>query len=645
MFPANSIANKPLSPTQKQIRGDEVESEVARKAKTGFDSRRQSAWKAMRSASIYSLLVTLALAILGQFEAKLAAQEPAPNEHAKLDQVEYEFKYHPGPAIQVQLKFQAGDSMKTQVRCAKEWGGIVTDGSFVSQIAAKDSAGKELAIRKLAPYAWEVEHSPNASIQVDYTIPATGERPRVPGNDYRTFLDESRFQCIGNLAILMPAIWPDAEKGEKKSDEPKEDFEIVGSIESRNEVDFTIRFVDFEKAEWSIASSFGNGAGPFSFRGRPGKFMQSVILAGKIQTVQRTIRNQPIMVAVVGTEWKFHPDQLADVVAKIVETERDFFDDHSDPWFLVTLSPIKVDSPQAFSLGGTALTNAFALFCSNNLNVSPEDPRSQEAYSLLSHEYFHNWNGIKIPTAGDDPGTYWFSEGFTNYYTRRMLVRAGYANDESYAQALSRALRNYDSNPMKAERNERIQEEFWSNRQVQELPYQRGDMLAVVIDQHIRTKTNGEKSLDDFMRELFRKPLDPNKVDSEVLFERLKSWVEPEMLRHIERVVRDGAAVELPSHLVEPNLKLVSGEMREFDPNIDIEKTRKEKKLAGIVEGSEAYKAGLRNGQQLVKFNVDSGDGSKAPIADVEVMIDGKKEKIQFEAIGPPKKVRQYVVK
>lgn len=644
MFPADPIANKPFSPNRKRIQGDKLSSEVSRKAKTGFDSRRLSAWKAIMSASIYSLLVTLALATLSQLEAIAVAQEKTQADQAKLAQVDYEFKYLPGPAIQVQLKFQAGDSMKTQVRCAKEWGGIVTDGSFVSQIAAKDSAGKELAVRKLAPYAWEVEHSPNASIQVDYTIPATGDRPRVPGNDYRTFLDESRFQCIGNLAILMPALWTQAEKDEKKSGESQSDIE-VGSIESRNEVDFTIRFVDFEKAEWNIASSFGNGAGPFSFRGRPGKFMQSVILAGEIQTVQRTIRNQPIMVAVVGTEWKFHPDQLADVVAKIVETERDFFDDHSDPWFLVTLSPIRVDSPQAFSLGGTALTNAFALFCSNNLNVLPEDPRSQEAYSLLAHEYFHNWNGIKIPTAGDDPGTYWFSEGFTNYYTRRMLIRAGYMNDENYAQALSRALRNYDSNPMKGERNERIQEGFWSDRQVQELPYQRGDMLAVVLDQHIRTKTNGEKSLDDFMRELFRTPLDPNKVDSEVLFERLKSWVEPEMLRHVEMVVRDGAAVELPSHLVEPNLKMVSGEMREFDPNIDIEKTRKEKKLAGIVEGSEAYKAGLRNGQQLLKFNVDSGDGSKAPIADVEVMIDGKKEKIQFEAIGPPKKVRQYVVK
>ncbi len=51
-------------------------------------------------------------------------------------------------------------------------------------------------------------------------------------------------------------------------------------------------------------------------------------------------------------------------------------------------------------------------------------------------------------------------------------------------------------------------------------------LIAVVLDQHIRDRSNGEKSLDDFMRDLFRNPLQESPVTTEVLLERLSSWVE-----------------------------------------------------------------------------------------------------------------------
>ncbi len=144
-------------------------------------------------------------------------------------------------------------------------------------------------------------------------------------------------------------------------------------------------------------------------------------LAGKMQLQTRRIKTQPIAIAMLGTDWGFQASELADAVEKVVQTERDFFQDHSDPWYLITLTPV-VGGPNAYSFGGTALKNCFALFCTKNLEVGTQSADAMRTLTLLAHEYFHNWNGVKIPTASEDPETYWFSEGFTNFYARTHVA-------------------------------------------------------------------------------------------------------------------------------------------------------------------------------------------------------------------------------
>ena len=47
----------------------------------------------------------------------------------------------------------------------------------------------------------------------------------------------------------------------------------------------------------------------------------------------------------------------------------------------------------------------------------------------------------------------------------------------------------------------RIAAEFWSDRQVSDLPYQRGAIVAALLDREIRASSSGRQSLDHFLRE------------------------------------------------------------------------------------------------------------------------------------------------
>ncbi len=69
----------------------------------------------------------------------------------------------------------------------------------------------------------------------------------------------------------------------------------------------------------------------------------------------------------------------------------------------------------------------------------------------LAHEYFHSWNMERIRAREIEPfdferadmsPTLWFGEGFTNYYGKLALRRAGVWNDSTYARSEGQAL-NY----------------------------------------------------------------------------------------------------------------------------------------------------------------------------------------------------------
>lgn len=84
-----------------------------------------------------------------------------------------------------------------------------------------------------------------------------------------------------------------------------------------------------------------------------------------------------------------------------------------------------------------------------------------------------------------------------------------YAGDWSQTGFVShintRILPEYEKNPVRAVPNDSITwDTFWGNRHYQKLPYQRGLLYALLVDQQIKQASNGMKSLDDLMGDVLR---------------------------------------------------------------------------------------------------------------------------------------------
>jgi predicted metalloprotease with PDZ domain len=161
------------------------------------------------------------------------------------------------------------------------------------------------------------------------------------------------------------------------------------------------------------------------------------------------------------------------------------------------------------------------------LSLSSPDGR-RLALSTISHEFFHVWNVERIRPADLEPFDFthanvscclWLAEGFTEYYGQLLLVRAGLSDEvpvggvaavtNGSGRLVRSAVRMSEHAPFAdaAVANDRTDR---SRSYISYYTY--GEALALALDLSLRGRTEGRRSLDDFMRQLWQvhgAPLDP----------------------------------------------------------------------------------------------------------------------------------------
>ncbi|HWZ27131.1 MAG TPA: hypothetical protein VNX15_01125 [Gemmatimonadales bacterium] len=135
-----------------------------------------------------------------------------------------------------------------------------------------------------------------------------------------------------------------------------------------------------------------------------------------------------------------------------------------------------------------------------------------------AHEYFHAWNLMRIRPAGYGGVTYrprplstglWVSEGFTMFYADLLARRAGLRlRDSTRESHLERLLNRYLENPAFARFSaERVSQASYATTPLFLGDYQgsthlQGEVLGTMLDLLIRSRSAGQRSLDDVMRGL-----------------------------------------------------------------------------------------------------------------------------------------------
>lgn len=170
--------------------------------------------------------------------------------------------------------------------------------------------------------------------------------------------------------------------------------------------------------------------------------------------------------------------------------------------------------------GGLEHRNSSTVLSSPHAFAS--ERKYQELLELCSHEFFHLWNGKRIRPAALGPFDYqrechtrslWVVEGWTSYYDRLFLRRAGHLPAARWRERLAEDIQRLLRIPGRFQQSiEESSFDAWiklyrpdeSNVNTTVSYYLKGSLAALLLDLEIRARTGGQRSLDDALRLLWR---------------------------------------------------------------------------------------------------------------------------------------------
>ena len=384
-------------------------------------------------------------------------------------------------------------------------------------------------------------------------------------------------------------------------------------------LDIAVRWADFSE-DYVIHNSFGTGQRIQRLESVDwNDFQSAIFVGGDFRVYQDELMGNKISLATRGDWIPFEEEEVFAILKETLEAQREFWNDHSQAYFTVSLHPFGQEQGSSFQ--GTGLTNSFATSVSNNSYTDLD----QLVY-LFNHELMHNWIGHRIENSNEEE-QYWFSEGFTEYYTFKNIARNGVggAEESSFFSSLNLAARQLYSSPVREEPNSQINyENFWSNPDYGKLPYYRGALFAFLVDMQIIHHSAGRKSLDDMMREFLVLSQQGKRLSHELFLEVLEDYWE-EGKTYFDRHIIRGEFFDFAKEYARLGLQY-EPEAVVYEMGFELSDDRKQ--IKSVQAGTAAEKAGLQAGDLLFSRSIWYGNTEK-PI-DLGVVRGKKQLQISF---------------
>ena len=170
--------------------------------------------------------------------------------------------------------------------------------------------------------------------------------------------------------------------------------------------------------------------------------------------------------------------------------------------------------------GGDGMEHRNSTVITEAANAPLKTPQGrQDALDTISHEFFHNWNVERIRPADLEPFDFtqaniscclWLAEGFTQYYGPLLLTRAGLrdrelpANPVAVINGSGRRVRSAVQMSEYAAFSDAARSVDPTDQGRSFISYYTyGAVIALGLDLSLRVRSDGARSLDDFMRLLW----------------------------------------------------------------------------------------------------------------------------------------------
>ncbi|MEZ5413488.1 MAG: PDZ domain-containing protein [Opitutaceae bacterium] len=238
--------------------------------------------------------------------------------------------------------------------------------------------------------------------------------------------------------------------------------------------------------------------------------IDSPILAGSPQVDSFVLEGSTHYVVTVGGAGEWDNARAARNFEQIAKTQIEFWGG------LPTKEPYYVFNLLIGGRGGLEHKQAFVMMEDRWKSATRSGIKSW--LSLVSHEYFHVWNGKRLRPVELGPFPYeheaytktlWVVEGITSYYQHLLLRRAGYHKQTDYLNAVSGSIAGIERTPGRLVQSlSESSFDAWikgyrpdeNSANTRISYYSAGSVAAFLLDAEIRRLSGGAKSLDDVMR-------------------------------------------------------------------------------------------------------------------------------------------------
>jgi predicted metalloprotease with PDZ domain len=247
----------------------------------------------------------------------------------------------------------------------------------------------------------------------------------------------------------------------------------------------------------------------------------------------------------------------------------------------------------------------------------------------LAHEMFHTFAPSIVRPAGLESS--WFGEGLAVFYARTLALRFGQIGPKAFLDDLNGTAARYYTSVMAGVPNREVPARFWADTRIRTLPYDRGALYFAAVDDTMRKASSGRRSLDDLMLAMLKLERGGRMLSN-------ADW--EDLLRQNlgERRVADFRAMlagrePLPaSDAFGPCFRRTMRPLRRYELGFEpAVLTEPHRIVRGLVAGSAADQAGLRNGDEILyPVPQDAIQGSQKQLLTLEIRRDGRTFQITY---------------
>jgi predicted metalloprotease with PDZ domain len=437
-------------------------------------------------------------------------------------------------------------------------------------------------------------------IAFEYTIIQDTKLPLTTKKTYRPIIQSGYFHVFSHNLFMLPRTYV-----------------------SNSDAPFNVSIIwEGFKDDYTLVNSFGTNTKNQEIKNTSERLFHSALFTGgDFRSYNININGNKVIYAIRGNWEHLQDTAMVTILEKTITAQRDFWKDHSQQHFTITTIP--TEQKQGSSFQGTGLTNAFATSASNNEYLDING-----LVYLFNHELQHNWIGHTIRNANEEE-QYWFSEGFTDYYTLKNIAKNNINSlDKSYfIQEFNQTIKALYASPVKEAPNSEINyTNFWTNRDYEKLPYRRGAIFAFYLDNKIQLDSDGKNSLDDLLLAIKDDALHiEQRIDHTYFIQKANQFLKADITPFFTKHITEGIWFDLETMFKEFGYEYLPTTVV-FDLGFSFSKNKKF--IADIDPESNAYKAGLRKGDRITLRSYYYGRTDRK--AEFKVRKEGKEISYTF---------------